>query len=116
MEIAGKIVKIGSTQQVSDRFKKRELVVEYAKNPEYPEYVPIEFVQDRVDKLDEFKVGQNVTVNIEVGGRKWVSPAGETKYFVSVKGWRITLDGGQATMPPVEPTQAELVGVDEVPF
>jgi hypothetical protein len=102
MEITGEIVKIGSTQQISDRFKKRELVVKYAKNPEYPEYVPIEFVQAAVDKLDGFKVGQEVTVSIDVGGRKWESPKGEVKYFVSVKGWRLMVSDGQATMPPVD--------------
>jgi len=111
MEITGKVVRVGSTIQVSDRFKKRELVIEYAKNPEYPEYVPIEFVQDAVTKLDALKVGQEVTVNIDVGGRKWVSPKGETKYFVSVKGWRVQVEGGQATMPPVEVPVEE-----EVPF
>jgi hypothetical protein len=111
MEITGEIVKIGSTQQISDRFKKRELVVKYAKNPEYPEFVPIEFVQAAVDKLDGFKVGQEVTVSIDVGGREWVSPKGEVKYFVSVKGWRLTVADGQATMPPVsEPVE------DSIPF
>jgi hypothetical protein len=49
----------------------------------------IEFVQDKSDLLNTISVGENVKVSINLGGREWVNPQGETKYFNSIKGWRI---------------------------
>jgi hypothetical protein len=87
MELSGKIKAIGAEQQVSPTFKKRELVVET--DEQYPQSIMIEFVQDKADLLNGLTVGQNVTVGINLGGREWVNPQGETKYFNSIKGWRI---------------------------
>jgi hypothetical protein len=87
MELSGKIKAIGAEQQVSPTFKKRELVVET--DEQYPQSIMIEFVQDKCDLLNGLTVGQNVTVGINLGGREWVNPQGETKYFNSIKGWRI---------------------------
>jgi hypothetical protein len=42
MEIKGKVHEVGATQQVSETFKKRDLIVEYAENPTYPEYIRFE--------------------------------------------------------------------------
>jgi len=45
---------------------------------------------DRINAiLNGLSVGQEVKVHINLGGREWVNPAGETKYFNSVRGWRI---------------------------
>ena len=99
MDIKGKVKRIGSTMTIGNKgFRKRELVVDVTRDPKYPEYVPIEFVQDSVDKLGGLREGQDVTVNVSVGGREWVSPQGETKYFASVKGWKVEVEGGQATV------------------
>ena len=46
MEIKGKIKKISETVQISERFRKREFVVEYASNPDYPQTLQFEMVQD----------------------------------------------------------------------
>ena len=56
LEVEGKILEILETQQVSERFRKREFVMEYATNPEYPEYLKFEMVQDRCEQLDGFQV------------------------------------------------------------
>ena len=87
MEISGKIKVINAEQQVSASFKKRELVV--STDEQYPQHISIEFNQDKCDLLDKFKVGQSVTVGINLAGREWISPQGETKYFNSIKGWKI---------------------------
>ena len=39
MEINGKVLLVGKTQQVTEKFKKRDMVIEYAENPTYPEQV-----------------------------------------------------------------------------
>jgi hypothetical protein len=49
----------------------------------------IEFTQDKCDLLNNYSVGETVKVAINLRGREWVSPQGETKYFNSVQGWRI---------------------------
>ena len=122
MDVTGKVVEVFPVQQVSDRFRKRELVIEYATNPQYPEYVKFEFVQDRTDLLDNFQVGQEVQVWFDLRGRKWVSPAGETKYFTTLQGWRIQAAAAADTggPPPVDdiPPPPEFTGeqVDEIPF
>jgi len=87
MVVVGKVKVIGETQQVSASFVKRELVV--TTDEQYPQSIMIEFVQDKADLLNEIIVGQDVKVSINLGGREWVNPVGETKYFNSIKGWRI---------------------------
>ena len=62
MEIKGKIKKILNTVEISDRFRKREFVIEYSNNPEYPQFVQFEMVQDRCELLDQFKEGQKVSI------------------------------------------------------
>ena len=87
MEVTGKIKVIGSTVNVTETFSKRELVV--STDEQYPQHILIEFNKDKCSLLDKFKVGEVVTVGINLGGREWVNPQGETKYFNSVKGWKI---------------------------
>jgi translation initiation factor IF-3 len=87
MELEGKIKVIGATQDVSASFKKRELVI--TTNEQYPQTIMIEFTQAKCDDLNGYEVGQNVKVHINLRGREWVNPQGETKYFNSIQGWRI---------------------------
>ncbi len=89
MEIKGKLLEIFETQQVTGTFKKREFVVEYADNPQYPEFVKFELIQDKCDLLDSYQIGQEVNISFNLKGRKWVDPKGETKYFNSLQAWRI---------------------------
>lgn len=87
MEVIGKVKVVGEIQQVSPTFKKCELVV--TTDGQYPEPIMIEFVQDKSDLLNNLSVGDDVKVSINLGGREWVNPQGETKYFNSIKGWKI---------------------------
>lgn len=119
MDITAKVVEIFPTDQISDRFRKREMVVEYATNPQYPEYVKFEFVQDRVDLLDNLQPGQEVQVWFDLRGRKWASPTG-TRYFNTLQGWRVQakLSAAPEVTQEVTPEVAgEVAGeVDEIPF
>lgn len=108
MEIQGKIKLIGETQEVgSNGFRKRELVV--TTEEQYPQHLSVDFVQDKTELLNNFQVGQQVKVGINLRGREWVSPQGETKHFNSIQGWRIdSLQQNQApeAAPPVPPMEA----------
>lgn len=87
MEVTGKIKVINPEQQVSASFRKRELVV--TTEEQYPQHIMIEFTQDKCDLLNSYKSGEPVKVSINLRGREWVNPQGETKYFNSIQGWRI---------------------------
>jgi len=106
MEVTGKIKVINPEQQVSASFKKRELVV--TTDEQYPQSIMIEFTQDKTDLLNSYKVGETVKVSINLGGREWVNPQGETKYFNSIKGWRIERLQSEAPAPaaPMPAAQA----------
>jgi hypothetical protein len=76
------------TKQVSERFTKREFVVEIA-DGKYPQFVLFQLTGDRCSQLDEHKVGDSVQVTFNVRGREWKSPQGETKYFNSLDVWKL---------------------------
>jgi ribosomal protein L3 len=88
MNIQGKLVVKGEIQQVSDKFSKREFVIEMGDT--YPQFISIQLTQDKVTLLDHFKEGEMIDVAINLKGRKWASPTGEVKYFNSIEAWRIT--------------------------
>jgi predicted ATP-dependent endonuclease of OLD family len=91
MDIQGKLHLKFDTVQVSDKFKRREFVVEYSDNPSYPQYIKFELVQDHCSMLDNVKVGQNLEVSFNLRGRKWLEQKnGQEKYFTTLEAWRIT--------------------------
>jgi hypothetical protein len=108
MEVQGRIKVVGETQTFgTNGFRKREVVV--TTEEQYPQHIMIEFVQDKTDLLNNFQVGQQVKININLRGREWVNPQGETKYFNSIQGWRIEAiqsDASNPEMPPVPPAEA----------
>ncbi|MGC6431912.1 MAG: DUF3127 domain-containing protein [Jejuia sp.] len=108
MEVQGRIKMIGDTQTFgANGFRKREVVV--TTEEQYPQHILVEFVQDKTDLLNNYQVGQQVKININLRGREWVNPQGETKYFNSVQGWRIESlqqASGAENMPPVPPADA----------
>jgi len=108
MEVKGRIKLIEDTKTYGNNgFRKREMVV--TTEEQYPQYILIEFVQDKCDLLNDFQVGQQVVVSINLKGREWVNPQGETKYFNSVQGWRIEnvqQNDAQSNLPPVPPADA----------
>jgi translation initiation factor IF-3 len=107
MEVVGKVKNVGAEQQVSAAFKKRELVV--TTEEQYPQHILIEFTQDKADLLNSYKTGDAVKVSINLRGREWVNPQGETRYFNSIQGWRIERAGteGQAPVNQAPRTVAE---------
>ena len=90
MEVQGKIKLIGKIETFgSNGFRKASLILDVTEKPEYPQFVNVDITQDNTDLLKNYAVGQNVKVSINLGGREWINPQGEPKYFNSVTGWRI---------------------------
>ncbi len=127
MEITGKIKWIDEVKTYgSNGFRKREIVV--TTQEQYPQNIIIEFVQDKCELLDSYQIGQDVRIGINLRGREWVNPEGQTKYFNSIQGWRIDqLDQGAdndesiPTQKPFETTdldanQNDNEEEDDLPF
>ncbi|NJB36807.1 MULTISPECIES: DUF3127 domain-containing protein [Flavobacteriaceae] len=110
MEVQGRIKMIDETKTYGNNgFRKREVVV--TTEEQYPQHILVEFVQDKCDLLNSYRAGQMVKVSINLRGREWTNPQGETKYFNSIQGWRIEnleqqAQGGDNSMPPVPPMEA----------
>jgi len=100
MEVLGKIKALGNTQNVTSAFTKRELVI--ATEEQYPQFISINFVQDKCDLLNSYKVGDNVKVSINLRGREWVNPQAETKYFNDIQGWRVEKLEAGSILPPAQ--------------
>jgi hypothetical protein len=103
MKATGKLVEIFKTVQITDKFQKREFVLEYAPNPKYPELVKFEIVQDKCALLDDFKVGDAVEVDFDLRGRKWTDKQGEVRYFTTVQAWRVSSAEGGASKASAKP-------------
>lgn len=121
MNIRGKIFEIFEVQKVSDSFKKREFVVEYKENPQYPEYIKFELIQDKCDLLNNFQQGSYVEIYFNLKGRQWTNPKGEKVYFNSLQAWRLEpVEGTERTQseysPPISEDLSAFSEEDELPF
>ena len=112
MEVTGKIKVINETQTFgSAGFRKRDAVITTAE--QYPQDLAIEFLQDKVDLLDKYKVGDTVKIGINLRGREWINPEGVAKYFNSIVGWRI--DKEVSELAPLE-TDPAIKVPNDLPF
>ncbi|REE02171.1 DUF3127 domain-containing protein [Marinoscillum furvescens] len=126
MTIDGKLIEKSDTQEVSASFKKREFVVEYAENPQYPEFLKFELIQNNCQQLDAFNVGDEMTVSFNLKGRKWTDRQGVVKYFNSLQAWRLEkkstaapTGGADAPPPPAasdEWMKEDFSSDDDLPF
>ncbi|HEY5945227.1 MAG TPA: DUF3127 domain-containing protein [Kofleriaceae bacterium] len=131
IEATGKLHTIFETKQVSERFSKREFVVELADNPKYPQTVIFQLTGDRCTQLDGMNVGDQVRIEFSLRGREWRSPSGEVKYFNSLDVWKIeparagasrgnrrdSGDPRDVEMPPrIDESQFGRGDSDDIPF
>jgi hypothetical protein len=103
------------TQVISDKFSKREFVIET--QDQYPQLVMFQATQDKCSLLDTISIGMVVEVSFNIRGREWTSPAGEVKYFNTLEAWKIIVLGAtaQAQLKQVT-TLANTEEEDDLPF
>ncbi len=89
-EVTGKLVIKEDIQEISDRFKKREFVIEVEneRNPEWNDFVKIQLTQDRCDLIEKVDLNETIKVSFNLRGRKWENN-GQTSYFTNLEGWRV---------------------------
>ena len=106
MEVSGKIYKVDETKQITERFRKREFVVEI-EDGRYPQTVLFQLTGDRCEMLDGFAVGDEVKLDFNLRGREWTSPKGEVKFFNSLDVYRLEKQGAQQKAADDEPPLPE---------
>lgn len=104
MEVTGKIKVKNVDIQVSPSFKKTEVVV--TTDEQFPQDIKVEFHQDKCDLADPYKVGDAVVISINLRGREWVNPQGESVYFNTILGWRIKRPDTSQHPQPAAPIPA----------
>ena len=124
-KVQGKVHLIEETKTYGQKgFRKRLIVLEQSKG-RFENYIPIEFLQDDCDSVDEMSVGNNVEVSYRLSGRKWQKDSrSDVKFFLNleVTDFQI-LDGAGGGQPPAKVGSAndafnEAADVDEedIPF
>ena len=104
-------------------FRKRMVVLEQD-NGRFSNYIPLDFIQDACESVDDLKVGDDVEISYRLGGRKWQRDAkSEIKYFLSAEatGFRVLGGGAAGAGADVGDANARLAEAadeddDDVPF
>jgi hypothetical protein len=91
LEVTGKLLVKYDTLQVSEKFKKREFVLELAEEINgniYTNFAKMQLVQTKCDILDRFNVGDTVKVSFNIKGNKWERD-GKVNYITNLDAWRV---------------------------
>lgn len=127
-ELQGTLIVKNDTQVISDRFKKRKFVIEKKETSpngfEFVDTIKFQLVQDKVDILDPYQLGQNINVHFNIKGNKW-EKNGQVNYFVNLDAWKIEEAGAQnnstttssGSIPPPPASEIpEEDGTEDLPF
>lgn len=88
-KLTGVIHRISETQQISDKFSKREFILKEQSNQQYEQYIQLELTQDKCSMLDNYQEGQEVEVFYNLRGRLWTNKEGVEKCFNTIQAWKI---------------------------
>ena len=109
MKVTGKIHNVGALRVVSEKFKSKDVVL--LTDEKFPQYITIQFTQEKTNIISEANLGENVEVSINLRGREWKSPTGEIKYFNTIEGWQVNAVEGAVSLKEVP-----LDCSDDLPF
>lgn len=88
MKVTGKIHNVGALRLINEKFKSKDVVI--VTEDKFPQYITVQFTQDKTSLVNQEDVGEQVEISINLRGRKWESPQGEIKYFNTIEGWQIS--------------------------
>jgi hypothetical protein len=113
-EITGKLVEISPVNQVSDKFRKREFVIEKKETGNagtFVDFIKFQLVQDKCELINDSMLNQDIKITFNIKGNKWERD-GKVNYFTNLDAWRIERTG-QANSPDQE--QRRPNSFEEVP-
>ena len=120
-KVTGNVHLIEETKTYGQKgFRKRLVVLEQDKGS-FTNYVPVEFVRDSCDAVDELNVGDEVEITYRLNGRRWQKdPQSEVKFFLNAEAMAFQIKGSGSGAPTenvrdVNDAFAE-AGDDEAPF
>lgn len=131
-EIVGRLIEKYPEQVVSEKFKKREFVIEKS-NGQFVDLIKIELAQEKTGLIEPFQIHDIIKVSFDVKGSKW-----KDSYFVNLRGWKVepfnptqqsaqpqqsySQPSGYTAPPPPPPTSTNIPpvasqeSVDDLPF
>ncbi len=99
-EINGRLAEKYETQKVSDRFQKREFILEIKSTGttgyEFVDFIKFQSTQDKCSLLDQFNIDDTIKVSFNLRGRKWEKD-GQVSYFTNLEAWRIEKLSNEST-------------------
>lgn len=114
-EVTGQLHSRSNTQQISDRFKKREFVIKVVDGA-HEQHIKFELHQDNVSKVDGLNKGDEITVMFNIRGKEYFKD-GEARYFNNLVAWNI--GHGAAAPKTIFPSAADEPqnsDTDDLPF
>lgn len=90
-EITGQVIHVGETVEVTDKFRKRDLVIsksETNNGTTYTEEIKFQTVQAKCGILDAISVGDTVDVKFNLKGKKW-----KDDWFTNLDAWDVKIAG-----------------------
>ncbi len=96
-DVTGRLHEIFDEQQVSDKFRKREFVLE-VQDGQYPQQIKFQLTQDKTSLIDPYKMGDEVKVTFDLRGRGF-NKNGQMLYFTNLEAWRIESAAAGAGAP-----------------
>ncbi|MBN2634135.1 MAG: DUF3127 domain-containing protein [Bacteroidales bacterium] len=104
-EITGRIIEVMPVNQVSDKFRKREFVIEKKESggsAVFIDYIKFQLVQDKCDLINESFLNEDVRIWFNLKGNRWERD-GRVNYFTNLDAWKIEKVTGQVTEENVIP-------------
>ena len=95
LEITGRLIKVDQPQQVTDKFIKRDFVLDISETHNgqtYENFAPFQLTGNRVSAIDGVPLGSMVKVSFNVRGRK-TNSNGVERYFVNMDAWKVDVVG-----------------------
>ena len=119
-DVQGKLHEIFDEQQVSEKFRKREFVLEIPDGA-YTQFIKFQLTQDKCNVLDQYKLGDDVKVTFNLSGKPFTKN-GTTMYFTNLQAWRLEPAGnagapaGNAPMQQDAPSFYSSDADNDLPF
>ena len=82
-------------------FKKHQVVVETG-DGRWDNPIPVEFIKDTIQKSKDLEVGNKVTIEARINGREWQGKDGVTKWFTSISGYKVEVEGTTSSVPQAD--------------
>ncbi|MDP4226898.1 MAG: DUF3127 domain-containing protein [Bacteroidota bacterium] len=120
-EIVGKLIEKEKTIQISEKFRKREFVIEKSENNNgmvFTDSIKFQLTQDRCSLIDPVAINDEIKVTFNIRGNRW-EKNGKISYFNNLDAWKIEKMEKEQTPPEMPDFSSEEIPPeleDDLPF